>query len=114
MMIYSQNDAFNSSSITYILTICSYGLSRFNKKCLLFGNSPLIMLEASGGCNFYNYFPRTIALLIHPKLISVHYFGYFIISSYYQAMPKESALHNHQQKPFHNTRHKSMLMEMSK
>ena len=73
------DDAFDSSSIAYGMTIYSHGLSRYNEKCLLLGNNPLIMLRVSGDCNSSNYFPWAKCFLFHPKLVSIHYFGYFII-----------------------------------
>lgn len=56
ILIYSRNDALNSSSLAYSLTLRGYGRSGFNGKSLLSGNSPLIKLGTPGDCNSYNYF----------------------------------------------------------
>ena len=52
-----------------------------NEKSLLSNNSPLIKLGAPGDCNLYNYFPRAIAFLFHPKLTFIYHFSYFIIKN---------------------------------
>lgn len=76
MILLSENDAFNSNSITYILTFRGYGHSRFNRKHILLDNNLLIKLGVSDNYNSCNHFPWAIALLVQPKL---DYFGYFII-----------------------------------
>ena len=98
-----KTDAFDSNSIACSLTLHGYGPSRFNMKYLLIDNNHFIMLGAPGGCNSCNYFPWAIAFIIHPKLVSIYHFGYFIIQilklkskknlkkynpSYYHAMAK--------------------------
>ena len=73
--------------------------SKYNEKCLLSGDSPLIKIGAPDGCNSWNFFPRPIACRFHPRLTFIHLFSYFITKEkfflpFYQAMARKLVLHS--------------------
>ena len=80
ILIYSQKKMPSTLTLSSIaclsMAMASTILTRSTYSLTI---APLMRLKVSSGCNSYNYFPHTIAFLIHHNLAIIYHFSYFIV-----------------------------------